>query len=104
MVGEAASGDKSLENCMGWCFARLIAPLARSRMFHAALLFAFASQPGWAQAPPQIETTMNNMLAAIQAGSLADFIAAGHASFQAGMTTAILVHVHLELAHILEYG
>ncbi|TMH56130.1 MAG: hypothetical protein E6H55_17415 [Betaproteobacteria bacterium] len=89
---------------MGWCFARLIAPLARSRMFHAALLFAFASQPGWAQAPPQIETTMNNMLAAIQAGSLADFIAAGNASFQAGMTKAMLDTVNVEFAPRLKQG
>ena len=89
---------------MGWCFARLIAPLARSRMFYAALLFAFASQSGWAQAPPQIETTMNNMLAAMQAGSLADFIAAGNASFQAGMTKAMLDTVNAEFAPRLKQG
>jgi hypothetical protein len=89
---------------MGRCLARLIAPLAKSRMLYAALLFALASHPGWAQAPEQIETTMKNMLAATQAGSLADFIAAGDASFQSGATKAMLDGISAQFAPRLKQG
>jgi len=83
---------------------RLVATLARSRMLHAALLFALASPLVWAQAPQQIETTMKKMLAAAESGSLADFVAAGDASFQAGMTQALLDGVSAQFAPRLKQG
>ena len=89
---------------MGRYLARLIAPLAQSSMLYAALLFALASQPGWAQAPQQIETTMKDMLAAAQAGSLADFIAAGDPPFQAGMTQAMLDSIGTQFGLRLKQG
>jgi len=83
---------------------RLVATLARSRMLYAALLFALASPLVWAQAPQQIETTMKKMLAAAESGSLADFVAAGDASFQAGMTQALLDGVSAQFAPRLKQG
>ena len=83
---------------------RLVATLARSRMLYAALLFALAAPVVWAQAPQQIETTMKKMLAAAESGSLADFVAAGDASFQAGMTQALLDGVSAQFAPRLKQG
>ena len=73
------------------CLARLVAPLAKSRMLHAVLLFALASYFAWAQAPQPIETIMERMLAASQDNSLPDFGAAGDAAFQAGAHSSSVV-------------
>jgi hypothetical protein len=89
---------------MECCLARLVAPLAKSRMLYAALLFALASHFGWAQAPQPIETIMKSMLAATEANSLPDFVAAGDAAFQAGMTKPMLASLSRQLGPRLRQG
>ena len=89
---------------MGWCLARLVALLAKSRMLYAPLLFALSSHFAWAQAPQPIETIMKSMLAATQDNSLPDFAAAGDAAFQAGMTKPMLDSVSRQLGPRLRQG
>jgi hypothetical protein len=89
---------------MECCLARLVAPFAKSRMLYAALLFTLASHFGWAQAPQPIETIMKSMLAATQANSLPDFVAAGDAAFQAGMTKPMLDSLSRQLGPRLRQG
>jgi hypothetical protein len=69
-----------------------------------ALAWALLASLAFAQAPPQIETTMNNMLAAVQAKSLRDFVAAGDASLKAGMTQRMLDAMSAQLAPRLNQG
>jgi hypothetical protein len=75
-----------------------------ARVSGVALLCAFAAQIAIAQAPAQIETTMKNMLAATQTGSLPDFVAAGDPAFKAGMTKPMLDSVSQRLAPRLRQG
>jgi len=70
--------------------------------FAAALVLV--ATVAFAQAPPQIETTMRNMLAAVQAKSLRDFVAAGDASLKAGMTQRMHDGMSAELAPRLNQG
>lgn len=70
----------------------------------AALLLGAVAPVAWAQAPQQVEMTMKNMLAATQAGSLADFTAAGDASFRSGMTQTMLDGVSAQFAPRLKQG
>ena len=70
--------------------------------FDAAWLLV--TSVAFAQAPPQIEATMKNMLAAVQAKSLRDFVAAGDASLKAGMTQRMLDSMSAELAPRLNQG
>ena len=86
------------------CLAQLIAPKAKMRMHHAALLFALVSHLAWAQAPQPIETIMKSMLAATQANSLPEFVASGDAAFQAGMTKPMLDSVNRQLGPRLRQG
>jgi len=89
---------------MEWCLARLVALLAKSRMLYAVLLLALAPHFAWAQAPQPIETIMKSMLAATEASSLPDFVAAGEAAFQAGMTKPMLDSVSRQLGSRLRQG
>ena len=72
--------------------------------FAVALAWALLASLAFAQAPPQIETTMNNILAAVQAKSLRDFVAAGDASLKAGMTQRMLDSMSAQLAPRLNQG
>jgi hypothetical protein len=72
--------------------------------FAVALAWALVVPVAFAQAPPQIETTMKNMLAALQAKSLRDFVAAGDASLKAGMTQWMLDGMSVQLAPRLNQG
>jgi uncharacterized phosphosugar-binding protein len=74
----------------------------RIRAFAAALLLV--APVAFAQAPPQIETTMKNMLAAVQARSLQNFVAQGDASLKAGMTQRMLDSMSAQLAPRLSQG
>jgi len=74
-----------------------------SGLLFAALLFALAAQ-GWAQAPPEYETTLKRMLAAAQANSLAEFVADGDAAFRAGMTQPMLASLSRQLTPRLQQG
>ena len=74
----------------------------RIRAFAAALLLV--APVAFAQAPPQIEATMKNMLAAVQARSLQNFVAQGDASLKAGMTQRMLDSMSVELAPRLSQG
>ena len=76
----------------------------RIRVFAVALSLAFVAPVALAQAPQQIETTMKNMLAAMQAKSLQNFIAAGDTAFQQGMTQEMLDSVSAQLAPRLSQG
>ena len=76
----------------------------RIRAFAVALAWALIAPVALAQAPQQIETTMKNMLVAMQAKSLQKFIAAGDASFQQGMTQEMLDSVSAQLAPRLSQG
>jgi len=89
---------------MEWCLARLVALLAKSRMLYAVLLLALTPHFAWAQAPQPIETILKSMLAATQARSLPDFVAAGEAAFQAGMTEPMLDSVSRQLGPRLRQG
>ena len=86
------------------CLARLVAPLAKSRMLYAVLLLALAPHFAWAQAPEPIETIMKKMLAATEASSLPDFVAAGEAAFQSGMTKPMLDSISRQLGPRLRQG
>jgi hypothetical protein len=83
---------------------RSLAAFAAARVPGGILLWAFAAQIAMAQAPAQIETTMKNMLAATQANSLPDFVAAGDPAFKAGMTKPMLDGVSQQLAPRLKQG
>lgn len=56
------------------------------------------------QAPPAMETTFKNMLAALQSGSLADFVASGDAAFRSGMNQAMLDSVRSKMAPRMSGG
>lgn len=51
-----------------------------------------------------METTFKNMMAALQSGSLADFMAPGDASFQSGMNQAMLDSVRSRMAPRMSAG
>jgi hypothetical protein len=74
------------------------------RTLAAILLFALLAPAALAQAPAEIESTMKKMLSAVQAGSLADFVAAGDPEFRAGMTKPMLDSVSQQLAPRLRQG
>jgi hypothetical protein len=61
------------------------------------VVLALAAAGVLAQAPTQssaaLETTLKNMLTALQTNSLPDFVAAGDASFKSGMTREMLAGV-----------
>jgi len=60
------------------------------RLFFGLLLFmGLAVQVGWAQAPPEIEATLNKMLVATEDRSLDAFVANGDASFRADISPAM---------------
>jgi hypothetical protein len=77
---------------------------SRLRALAATLLFALLAPAALAQAPPEIEATMKKMLSAVQAGSLADFVAAGDAELRAGMTKPMLDSLSRGLAPRLRLG
>jgi hypothetical protein len=56
------------------------------------------------EAPPQLEATLKNMLAALQSGSLADFVAPGDAGFKSGMNQGMLDGVRSQFAPRLKQG
>ena len=87
---------------MEGCLARRVAPL--SRMLYAVLVFGLASHFAAAQAPQPIEEIMKSMLAATQDNSLSDFVAAGDAAFQAGMTKPMLDSINRQLGPRLKQG
>ena len=60
-----------------------------------------AAQP---QPPAQLETTLRNMLTALQKNALADFVADGDASFKSGMTQQMLVSVSSQFGPRLAGG
>jgi hypothetical protein len=74
------------------------------RTLAAILLFALLAPAALAQAPAEIESTMKKMLSAVQAGALADFVAAGDPEFRAGMTKPMLDSVSQQLAPRLRQG
>lgn len=57
-----------------------------------------------AQAPQPIEAIMKNMVSAILANSLADFVSPGDEAFQAGMTKEMLSSINQSLASRLKQG
>lgn len=77
---------------------------ARRGVFAVALSLTLIAPAAVAQAPAQLETTMKAMLAAIQSKSLPDFMAAGDASFKAGMTQPMLDSVSAQIAPRLSQG
>ena len=74
----------------------------------AALAFAAlahgASAQTSVQPPAGMDATLKNMMSALQAGSVADFVAPGDAHFKAGMTQAMLDQVRTQLAPRLAQG
>ena len=70
----------------------------------ALLLGLGAAHAASAQAPAPIETTMKKMLAAVQANSLQDFVAAGDMAFKTGMTVPLLDAVSRQMAPRLKQG
>ncbi len=65
----------------------------------------FALHGAFAQAPPaSMDATLKTMLGAIQSGSLADFVAAGDASFKSKMTKEMLAGVSAQLGPRLNQG
>ena len=79
--------------------------LSASRLiFSVILLLGLASHVAFAQAPLPVETTMKNMLSAIQSESLSDFVASGDSAFQSGMTQQMLDSISQSLSHRLKQG
>ena len=65
------------------------------RLVCIVLFFGTAAPVAWAQtpqvqAPPEVEATMKNMLAATQSKSLPDFVAGGDTTFKATMSQPML--------------
>jgi hypothetical protein len=69
-----------------------------------ALSCVLAAPVAFAQTQQEMETTMKNMLAAVQTRSLQNFIAQGDASFQQAMTQKMLDDVSAQLAPRLSQG
>ncbi len=70
----------------------------------AMFFLTFASPVVLAQAPEPVETTMKNMVSAILANSLTDFVSSGDQAFQAGMTKEMLSSINQSLASRLQQG
>jgi hypothetical protein len=89
-------------------FRRLLMCLAPALLGLALALAPGASAqapgPGAPQAAAGVESTLKNMLSALQSGSVADFVASGDASFKAGMTQPMLDQVRSQLAPRLSLG
>jgi hypothetical protein len=77
--------------------------VASRRILVLTLFFGLAAQ-GWAQAPPQVETTFKNMLAALQANSLPEFVAEGDAAFQAAIAPPMFDNLSRQLGTRLKKG
>jgi len=82
-------------------FLRWIRPTPRLLL---GLALALAAQLALAQAPTAVEATFKNMLTALQAGSVADFVAPGDANFKSGMNQQMLDSVRASLAPRLTQG
>ncbi|HUH91872.1 MAG TPA: hypothetical protein VL742_01845 [Casimicrobiaceae bacterium] len=82
--------------------SRLFAALPR-RLF-VALAVAALAHGAAGQAPAGMDTALKNMLSALQAGSVADFVAPGDDHFKAGMTQAMLDQVRAQLGPRLARG
>ena len=88
---------------------RLFAALPRRvALMMAVFALAALAHDALAQAPAQppagMDTALKNMLSALQAGSVTDFVAAGDANFKAGMTQAMLDQVRSQLGPRLARG
>jgi hypothetical protein len=81
-------------------FLRCITSL---RVFALALLVGLTAQ-GWAQAPPQVETTLKSMLSALQDNSLPGFVAEGDAAFQAAIAPPMFGNMSRQLGTRLKNG
>ena len=69
-----------------------------------ALTQAPYAQTQASQAPPAIEAAFKSMLAALQSGSLSDFVAPGDAAFQSGMNQGMLDNVRSRMAPRMSGG
>jgi hypothetical protein len=78
--------------------------LALALVIHGALAQAPYAQAQAAQAPPAMETAFKGMLAALQSGSLSDFVAPGDPAFQSGMNQAMLDSVRSRMAPRMSGG
>jgi hypothetical protein len=74
------------------------------RMLCVAVFFGIAAQVAAAQASPEVEATMNKMLAALQTKSLTDFVAGGDTQFRASMTQWLFDGVSVQFASRLKKG
>lgn len=83
---------------------RFLRTIRRARRAFLAIVLALTMQNAPAQAPAEMEMTLKNMLAAVQSGSLTDFVAPGDASFKSGMTRQMLNGVAAELGPRLNAG
>jgi hypothetical protein len=79
-------------------------PATYRLVFAGMLLFGFVPQVALAQAPVPVETTMENMLSAIQSDSLAAFVSAGDPAFKAGITEEIFHSISESLGSRLKQG
>lgn len=80
--------------------------LTRMHRLPVAVLLAFAASVALAQTQPPaaLETTLKNMLVALQTNSLADFVADGDPSFRSGMTQQMLAGVSAQFGPRLKQG
>ena len=83
---------------------RFLRMIRRARRACLAIVLALAVQNAPAQAPAAMETALKNMLAAVQSGSLTDFVAPGDASFKSGMTREMLNGLAAQLGPRLNAG
>jgi hypothetical protein len=74
------------------------------RTLCVAVFFGIAAQVAVAQASPEVEATMNKMLAALQTKSLTDFVAGGDTRFRASMTQWLFDGVSVQFAPRLKKG
>ena len=68
------------------------------------LFLGIAAQTGFAQAPPDLEAVLKQMLTATETGSRAAFIAGGDAAFQADITPAMFGSFSAQFAPRLKRG
>jgi hypothetical protein len=93
-------------------FARARVLRSMSSLYHLCLAVALAlaassplaQGPAQPQAPAQLETTLKNMLAALQKNSLPDFVADGDAAFKSGMTAQMLSSFSAQFGQRLTRG
>lgn len=70
----------------------------------AVLVMVMAAKSGWAQAPPRLETALQQMLAALQTNAYDPFVDQGDPQFKSGFTAKMFADLSRRLGPRLQQG